>query len=435
MFQIASDELLPRIRKSQPLTRLILLGLLIYLLSIPILQRGISRNDASIVLGWIGFTLLLEAALAVSALLLMRHGQKNNLRQLAWGGAFVIAAGIWSDVLATVVNTPDMAREGNPIIIFLRESGFSLWLQYLTGFTAQFLLTVISCALWVAFIRHVPLYKALLLAMHPQSLIEFMWAALGGRTYFSKIEKIKISRSYRLMWWLVLPLIMPFGRFSAALEWMKVIPHASFLIPLIVLLQSGFSLVLLFGWLFYTYLENRASLRSDPVFTRRANQANLKEALVRLSLLVVATCACACLSGFSYLWVTREPEYLDVRVTEAPETVTMYAPFPIKFTIQNIGAKEAALSSIQATVWKPDEKTVSEKLLFVLAMPQPMAETQNGPQTTLKYENVVLLPDETLQVELWFAGIQPGDVLIKTSVYSGLREKIIAPVPIHISPP
>lgn len=33
----------------------------------------------------------------------------------------------------------------------------------------QFLLTIISCALWIAFLRHLPQYKATLLAMRPQS--------------------------------------------------------------------------------------------------------------------------------------------------------------------------------------------------------------------------------------------------------------------------
>lgn len=435
MISTPSEELFKHIRQSQPLTRLILLGILAYLSSSPVIQWGISQNNAQIVLGWLGFTLLLEIVLAASTLLLMRQGQETSqMKPLAWMGAILIIAGIWSDVLATVFHSPDMAQEGNPIIIFLRDNGFPLSIQYLTGFTAQFLLTVISCALWIAFVRHLPLYKAILLVMRPQSLVEFVWASLGGRTYFSKTERLRVSRSYRLMWWLILPLIMPFNRFMLALEWMGVIQPASFATQSVEFLQTIFPIVLLLSWLIYVYFEKRDSLRTDPVFTRRANQANIREALIRLSVLMMATCALVCVSSIAYFWATREPDYLDVRLEDAPETIPVNMPFPVTFVIQNLGAKEAVVSKIQTTAWESNGKVVSEKLLFVLATTPAIVNT-DGPQTTFEYENISLAPNEALRVELWFAGVQPGDVLLKTSIYSGWQEKTAPSVFIQITPP
>ncbi|GEM_PF-2434862 len=431
----SSAEALEILRKSRPFTRLLVLGTLLYFLSLPILQRGMDKNDARIVLTWVGFALLLEMALAVSALLLLRNGPKTSLMPLVWAGVLVIVAAIWSDVLATVFNTPDMTREGNAIIIFLRENGFALWIQYLVGFVAQFLLTVISCALWAAFARHLPLYQAALLAMRPQSLLEFLWASLGGRTYFSKTEHLKISRSYRFVWWLVLPLIMPFDRFFLALEWMKVLPAGSFLTPLVTFLQTGLSFVLLISWLLYIYFQNRAGLRSDPELTRRAHRANLKQAILRLSLLFIATCALTCLSGAGYLWLTREPEYLATRLEYAPETALLNQPFPVTLIIENIGARKAFVTSIQTTAWEPNETVVSEKLLFALAVPPASSSHTYGPQTTLEYQNMTLLPGDTFRVKLWFSGVQPGEALLKTSIYSGWRKKMLPPVPIHILSP
>jgi len=434
MSFIASEQLFQRIRKSQPLTRLIFGGVAAYLLSMPVLSWGISNNDARIVWGWIGFVLLTEGMLAISAILLAREGQPTRLMPLAWVGAFLIAAGIWSDVLATVFNTPDLARECNPIVIFLRENGFSLWLQYLVGFTAQFLLTVISCAFWVAFVHHLSQYKALIRAMRPQSLLEFIWASFGGQTYFAKTEKLKVSRSYRLIWWLVLPRILPFDRFYLALEWMNILSNSWETLGLVSFSQTAFVGVLLLSSLIYDYFEHRDVLRSDPAFTRRANQANLKGCLIRLSLIVVGTCVLACFSGFAYLWATREPEYLTVRTENAPQTMPLNTPFPITFIIQNTGAKEAAISKIQATVWLPDESAVSQNLLFVLALP-PASVNTYGPQTTLEYQNMTLAPGETLRVELWFIGIEPGKVLLKTGIYSGWREKMTEPIPLTLGSP
>ncbi len=433
MSAISSDELLLQIRKSQPLTRLVILGVLAYFLSFPLLQHGIAQKDARIVLGWFGFAVLLEIGLSVSAWLLARQGEQTGLRWLAWAGALVIASGIWSDVLSTVFNSPDMARESNPIIVFLRENGFSLWLQYLAGFIAQSLLTVIACALWVAFVRHLSRYKAILLAMRPQSLTEFLWASLGGRTYFSKTENLKVSRSYRLIWWLVLPLILPFDRFLLALEWIGILPPTPWLRGLITTLQTLFFIVSLLSWLLFVYFENRASLRADPVFASRAQQAHLKGWLLGCSGFTLAVCALACFSGVAYLWATREPEYLQVRIEYANEPVKANAPFPVVYLIENIGSKEVPVSEIQATVWETNGSVVSEKLLFVLATPADEVNTY-GPQTTLKLNNVTLSPGNTLRAELWFAGLEPGEVLLKTSIYSGWREKMAPPVNIQIAP-
>lgn len=434
MIPTLSDENVEHIHKSQPLTRLILIGLLAYFLSIPVLGQGISTNNALLIFGWFYFVILIEAVLAICAIQLARQGPAAYSPVLAWTGVFLIAAAIWSDVLATVYHSPDLMREGNPIIIFLRENGLPLWFQYAAGFTAQFLLTVISCALWFAFARHLSLYREILLAMRPQSLVEFVWALLGGRTYFSKTERLKVSRSYRLLWWLMLPLIMPFDRFLLALEWMKGIPLASLMTQLVTFGQPIFSLVLLLSWLMYVYFENRASLRNDPALTRRANQAILKKFAAGCSMLVIGTCALACLFGLTYLWATREPEYLEARIEYVPETITANTPFPITFVIENIGAKEAAVSKVQATVWEPEGKVVSGKLLFVLANP-PALVNAYGPQTILDYENIMLSPGETLQVELWFTAIEPGDALLKTSIYSGWREKRTESIPITIISP
>lgn len=428
-----SDELLQKVNSSRASTRLILVGVAAYYASTPLLQRGLSSQDARYVLGWLGFVILLELALSAAAIRLARQGSQAYLPLLAWTGALLIAGGIWSDVLATVFYSPDMAREGNPIIVFLRENGFPLWVQYLTGFTAQFLLTVICCALWLAFVRHLPFYKAALLAMRPQSLIEFLWASLGGRTYFSKTQKLNISRSYRLIWWLIPPVIMPFNRYLLALGWMGVIAQTCRLVPMVSFWQSLLALVLVFSWLIYTYFENRHALRSDPEFTRLANRANLKEGLIRFSLLAVFSCVLLCFSGVAYLWATREPEYLAARIESAPETMTVNKPFPMTLIIENIGAKDALVSRIEAVGWEPDETTVSDKLLFVLAIPAASVNTY-GPQTTLELENATLAPGETMQVQLWFAGREPGDVLLKTSVYSGWREKMLEPLPLTILP-
>lgn len=191
---------------------------------------------------------------------------------------------------------------------------------------------------------------------------------------------------------------MPFDRFDVALEWMGMLPLSSMLRSIVAGLQTLLALVFWFGWLLYVYFQNRSSLRSDPALTRRANQDMLKQALIRFSLLLAATCALACFSVPAYLWATREPEYLQTRIESAPESVALNVPFPIILVIENTGSKAAGISKIQATVWEPDGAVVSEKLLFILTMPAASVNTY-GPQPTLEYPNLRLLPGETLRLE------------------------------------
>ncbi|MCC7118509.1 MAG: hypothetical protein IT310_08300 [Anaerolineales bacterium] len=364
----SADEILQSIRKSQPLTRIIVGGILAYFVSMPLAQKGFSENHAGLVLGWLGFAICLEIALGVSAVLLAQRGEEKYSKILVWGGMGIIAFGIWSDVLATVYYTPDMKIEGNAIIIFLRENGFPLELQYFTGALAQLLLTVIACALWAAFVRHLPLYRSAILAMRPQSLIEFIKAALGGGTYFAKTQKLKNSRSYRFVWWLTLPNVLPFARIVLALDWMGLLPVPSYwLAPLVVWAQALLALSFLFSWLLYVYFENRDALRIDAELTARSTQALRKSCLLSLVIVVAGCCLATALFVPVYSWVTREPESLEVSADLPLDTIPVLSPFSVTYVIKNTGAENVEISRVQTTFWNAQRRFAEDNRLFRLA--------------------------------------------------------------------
>lgn len=222
MFEI--QEPLAVIQASRRFSRWLLLVLVTLLFSLPVFSFLFSTRQFTGTIGLGCLILVLEGLLIFPSLALARRGGKPFSKPILLAGIFFIVGGIWFDVLSTVWNTPDMMNEGNPFIIFMRENGFPLWSMYLVGFYAQAALTVISVLLWTAFMRHWRVYLGGLLALQPQTFLEYLFAAFGGSTWHARTNRLHVSRSYRLLWLPVLLQIAPFDRWELGLEWMGLLP-------------------------------------------------------------------------------------------------------------------------------------------------------------------------------------------------------------------
>jgi len=166
--------------------------------------------------------LIIEIISVYLSILLAQTGEKNFSRPMATTGMLVIILGIWLDVISTIVVNPDLAREGNPFILFAQELHAPLWSVYLLGFFAQLGITIISCSLWLSFIRHHRVYLQLVRAMSPRGLLQFIWVALGGnlKTTINHPKQNLFSRLYRVFWIFILYLIEPFSRIIFGLAWL-----------------------------------------------------------------------------------------------------------------------------------------------------------------------------------------------------------------------
>jgi hypothetical protein len=174
-------------------------------------------------------------------------------------GAILLIGGAAFDMLATVLRSPTLTREANPIARALLNSDHSLAFVYVYGFVTQFLYVFFTSTLWAAFLRHWGVVIALANRSRPRSYSEFIKAATGGghlswRQYLLPIKFSELSKSYFMVW--LIPIFwvgMSPYRWFLALEWFGLAPmprntFLAFLIPVV--------LTIYLIWLWYEYLKS-----------------------------------------------------------------------------------------------------------------------------------------------------------------------------------
>lgn len=220
---------------------------------------------------WIGPVLLIvlgfEVAVLFLSLRLARTGSAQFPRAWAYIGMAVYITGIWLDVLSTVVGTPDLAHEGNLYIVFGLRFHMPVLALYALAFFAQLGLTVLSCALWLSFLRHHRTLLNIIWSMGPKGLIQFLWVSLGGNLASTKSlpNPELYDRSYRLVWPVVLCLTEPISRFYLGLQWVGIdlnftlVPFKGPVASLFIDYPIELVGCLYVGWLVYCFFTQRPS--------------------------------------------------------------------------------------------------------------------------------------------------------------------------------
>ena len=72
------------------------------------------------------------------------------------GGIVLAVGGSIADMLATVLCSPDLSKEGNPIILTLLSNNCSIWFIYLVTLFYQILKVSITLYLWASFLKIYP---------------------------------------------------------------------------------------------------------------------------------------------------------------------------------------------------------------------------------------------------------------------------------------
>ncbi len=210
--------------------------------------------------------LFIEALLVVLSASLASNGSIIYNKSLAYLGCAIIVGGIWLDVLTTIANTPSLESEGNMFIVVFRELNAPIWTLYILGFLAQLGITIISCSLWIAFLRHKNSYLNSILAMQPRNIIQLFWVIAGGNLKSAKTspDQKLLSPSYRIVLPAGLFLIDPFARWVLGLEWLGVIP------PVVWRVYEDLAYTFLLSasllvWIIYSYYSQRRALNDGPI--------------------------------------------------------------------------------------------------------------------------------------------------------------------------
>ncbi len=148
---------------------------------------------------------LLIPCVALSAALVWAGRGEAPPAGVAAGVAYFVGGALF-DIAATLIHSPDLEYEGNPVARALLDSGHSLPFIYAYAAVCQSLTLLTLCLLWVAFLRHRP--------------------ALVGSVK-RRGSPVRPFLTYHLFW-LVVALVLAGAadRWYLGLEWFGLVPHA-----------------------------------------------------------------------------------------------------------------------------------------------------------------------------------------------------------------
>lgn len=118
-----------------------------------------------------------------------------------WLGVAVIVGGAFFDMLTTVVKSPNLTLEGNPIARALLDGGYSLSFVYGYGLFAQILAMTLGCMMWAVFLRHKKTLIASAKNPGTKSYLDFTKVAFGGedlswRQFLFPLKISEFAKSY-----------------------------------------------------------------------------------------------------------------------------------------------------------------------------------------------------------------------------------------------
>jgi len=176
---------------------------------------------------------LLLIPIEVASLLLLLRGSNRASLPFGIGGCLLIVGGVALDVIATIVYTPDLAREANPLARLLLDSGYSVRFVYGYGLCGQSLLSLVLCTLWLALLRHkdsivdFPFDPQLSFGAYYRAVVA--GKAVTVRQFYFPLRRSELKSPYRVLWLLVVGACgcsVPY-RWYLGFEWIGIAPIGS----------------------------------------------------------------------------------------------------------------------------------------------------------------------------------------------------------------
>ena len=164
-----------------------------------------------------------------------RQGTSDVQRIPLIAGWIVIAFCAGFDLFVTIVNSPNLADEGNYFVRILLDTGHSLPFVYVHWLSTQMTFVTTFCLLWLGFIKHRGILLSTLHSASPRSLVDFLRVATGGaelttRQWLFPVRISELPFLYHGIW--VTAVTMIFGnsifRCYAAFEWLGLIQPSAF---------------------------------------------------------------------------------------------------------------------------------------------------------------------------------------------------------------
>jgi hypothetical protein len=170
-------------------------------------------------------------------------------------GLIIAAGGAALDGISTVINTPTLVLEINPVARSLVDSGYSLNFVMIYGIVFQVAFVVFVCVLWAAFLKHKETYIALVSNNSEKSYLGFIKAAMGGahlswRQFFLPLKIDELPTTYYFVW--ILPICFIW---ASLLRWylgFNRLGLVSFPLSLVLIISIAVPII---GYLIWLWLE------------------------------------------------------------------------------------------------------------------------------------------------------------------------------------
>jgi len=204
-----------------------------------------------------GLPFVLAFGLVLSVTLL-RRSQGDLPIGLLFGGTAFAFGGIALDMAATILKTPTLERESNPIARALLDSGHSVRFVCAYAVVAQSLFGAVICTLWAAFLKQRRVILRSAWASRPPSALAFIKAATGGadltwRQWIFPIKASEMPRAYFAVWVAAVVLLASCSyRWLLGLAWFSVLPFSYAPIIGVAFVVAG--TVGYFAWLWSGYV-------------------------------------------------------------------------------------------------------------------------------------------------------------------------------------
>jgi len=210
---------------------------------------------------------LLALALAAAVPLAAAGRDTAPARPLIAGWAAILG-GSACDVYATMAQSPDLAREANPIMRGMLDNGVSLVQVYAIVAVMHVLWVGLAMVLWLGLLQH---RHTLAGTMPPRgSLLAYFKAGIGGRElsyrqWLCPLRYGDLPWAYHMAWWIGVAFVATGAyRFYLALEWYGVAPIELLWVRLI----APSVILLVTCWWYASWLRGaRARLSDAPPTT------------------------------------------------------------------------------------------------------------------------------------------------------------------------
>jgi hypothetical protein len=177
--------------------------------------------------------------LLVWAVRLYRLGQETPRGLALLAGIGFLISGAVVDLAATMIHSPRLELEANPIVRALLDSGHPLPLVYLYGLIGQAVGVAILCFWWAGFLAHQRTVLDWAWATGPRSYLEFARMTTGGLTWQQIIcplhlaDLVAVYRTCYFWFFQTFALIaaaLTLPRYYVALVWFGLAPHVNVLV-------------------------------------------------------------------------------------------------------------------------------------------------------------------------------------------------------------